>query len=442
MVILLLGAVLLVANDASLAYSATICRGVSVADVPVGGMTASEAEGKVYAVLRQRQAKPLAMLQHGNKTWVVPWDVVGGLPDQAELVRKAYAIGRSGNLLKRMQEQFATQNGGISVPLGLTVNLEKLRAIVATAAQSVDQEPEDAMVVESPAGIRVSADKPGIRTVIPETVLKVAQGISSGSTVPIFLTVAQRPASILAKDLQAVDALLASFSTTFDASDENRAKNIHIASGALSGALVKSNEIFSFNDRVGLRLPERGYLPAPTLSSAGVVLDWGGGVCQVSSTLYNAALLADFAVVERSAHYSPPVYVPLGQDATVADGQIDLRLKNTRAYPVYIRSISEAGKLEIRIYGKLESGVTAVHIEATEKTMHVPQTITVQDPTLPLGVEVVDSEGRNAFVVTVHRIKKQGAREISREKISTDEFDGVNRVVRVGTRTSVGQAGK
>jgi vancomycin resistance protein YoaR len=405
-------------------------------------MKPEEAQRKVTAALRQRQLKPLALLQHGNNTWAVPWDAVGGGADSAQLVRKAYAVGRTGSLLQRMQEQFLAMHGGTAIPLGLTADLEKLRAIVVNAAQAVDREPVEAAIVETGANLKVSADQPGLRTDVAATVQKVAQGVSAGSAVPIPMVVAQKPAAILAKDLQGIDKLIASFSTTFDTSDENRSQNIFIASEALSGALIKSGEIFSFNDRVGLRLPERGYLTAPTLSSSGVVMDWGGGVCQVSSTLYNAALLADFSVVERSAHYQPPSYVPLGQDATVADGQIDLKLKNARTHAAYVRSISEAGRLEIRIYGKMEGNATAVLIESTEKTVHVPQTIMKQDPTLPLGMEVVESEGRNSFVVTVQRIKKQGAREISREKISTDEFDGENRIVRVGTRTTGGQAGK
>ena len=168
-------------------------------------------------------------------------------------------------------------------------------------------------------------------------------------------------------------------------------------------------------------------------------MDWGGGVCQVSSTVYNAALLAGFAVVERSPHYQPPSYVPLGQDATVADGQIDLKLKNVRKQAVYIQSIALAGTLEVRLYGKREHGEPTIHIESTEKTVQLPHTIMLQDPKLPLGQEIVESEGRNGFVVTIQRILMQGQKEIGREKISTDEFDGTDRIVRVGTITADGK---
>jgi vancomycin resistance protein YoaR len=181
---------------------------------------------------------------------------------------------------------------------------------------------------------------------------------------------------------------------------------------------------------------------APTMSSTGIVMDWGGGVCQVSTTLYNAALLSDFQVIERSAHYEPPAYVPLGLDATVADGQIDLKLKNSSSNPIYIKSSVEAGKMDVRIYGKREAQIEAVKIETSEKSLRGPQTLIVQDHSLPFGEEVVDSKGKPAFQVMVQRIKQRGNIELSRETISTDEFEGADRIVRVGTLKESGQIGK
>ena len=181
---------------------------------------------------------------------------------------------------------------------------------------------------------------------------------------------------------------------------------------------------------------------APTMASTGIVMDWGGGVCQVSSTFYNAALLADFTVLERSAHYQPPSYVPLGLDATVADGQIDLKLKSSSAFPMYIKTIVEDGRLEVRIYGKREANAPVVRIETVEKQVRTPQTLIVQDPLLPVGDEVVDDEGKHSLSVTVQRVKLQCEKELSRETISSDEFEGTNRVVRVGTHKDTDASGK
>ena len=438
LLILLLAGVMLVASDAALAYSGKLCRGLVIADVTVGGLTVAEAEHKVAAALRDRQARPAAVLTYAEQQWEIGWDVVAGSLDAAAFVQQGLTIGRTGNLLQRVTDQFVARAGGSQLSFGLTADVEKLRRIVATAAAAVDREALDAGLNETSAGLSVSSEQTGRRTDVMATVRLLCQAIETGSSEPVALLVSESPARIRAQDLQGIDGLIAAFSTTYNESDENRAENIRIAAARMSGVLVGSGQTFSFNDRVGLRTPERGYKEAPTLSSAGVVMDWGGGVCQVSTTLYIAALLADFDVVERSAHYDPPAYVPVGQDATVADGQIDLKLRNTRHHAIYIQTTTDSGTLTVRIYGKRRQGEPTVRIESAEKTMQVAKTIVKQDPLLPQGEEIVESAGRNGFIVTVQRIKLQGNKEISREKISTDEFEGSDRIVRVGTKTMVG----
>ena len=442
LLILLLSGVLLVAGDVSLAYSDKLCRGLVLAGVEVGGLTVVEAEAKIAAAMRVKESKPIARLLFENQQWEVSWDVVSGRPDPASMVRQAYNIGRVGNLLQRIRMQFLTINGGEKNHLGLHADEFKIRSMVSAVADSVDRQAVNATILETVNGVEISRDQTGRRTDREATVKALVQAIKTGNEDEIPLIVMDTPASIRVRDLQGIDGMIAAFATVYDSADESRSRNIQIAASKLSDILVGPGDILSFNERVGLRTPEHGYKLAPTLSSAGAVMDWGGGVCQVSSTLYNAALLADFEVVERSAHYQPPVYVPLGQDATVADGQIDLKVKNTRRHPIYIRTLAEAGKLEVLIYGKREQGAPTVRIETTEKTVHVPQTIILQDPGLPLGEEVVESIGRTGFVVTVHRIRLQGEKEIGREKISSDEFEGIDRVVRVGARKVVGEVPK
>ena len=422
------------ANDAALAVSGTIYPGLNVAGEPVGGLSIGEAERKLSAALKSRKEKPLLILHSGEKKWEVPWTVVAEQPEPSQLARQAFAAGRTGPLLQRLHAQFLLKNGEFSIQHDLSANAEKLKAIAMAAAAAVDRKPVDASVTEVAEGIRISDDKPGLKTDVAATVRNMQQAVATASAGSVALVTTPVPARIATKDLQEITGLLSAFSTTFNRSDENRSRNIEIASQALSGVLVKQGEVFSFNDRVGLRTPENGYLHAMTLTSTGPVMDWGGGVCQVSTTLYNAALLADFNVVERSTHFDPPAYVPLGQDATVADGQIDLKMKNMRASPAYIKSMIDGDTLEVRIFGKVDKASPTVRIESAERTVHVMQTIVKQDSTLPLGQEVVESPGSNGFNVTVYRVKLLGNREISREKISTDEFAGSDRVVRVGTR--------
>lgn len=432
----MLGGVFLAANDAALAMSDKICHGLVVAGVPVGGLSVRDAERELAIALKRRQDRPLTVLQEGETRWDIPWSVVQGTTDAATLSRQAYQAGRTGNLLQRIHDQYMIKNGVMIISLGLNADKEKLRTIVMSASRAVDRLPVNATIIETVNGVEIRQDKSGIKTQIAVTVQNLINAIENGNFEPVELVTEETPPMIGSKDLQGINGILAAFSTVFDAGDENRSRNIEIAAKALDECLIKPGSIFSFNDRVGLRTPEKGYKQALTLTSEGPVMDWGGGVCQVSTTLYNAALLADLSVVERSAHYQPPNYVPLGQDATVADGQIDLKLKNMRAHSVFVKGAVNDGKMEVRIYGKQDKAAPTVRIESAERTVHISQTIIKQDPSLPLGQEIVESPGSNGFDVTVYRVKYAGSRELSREKISVDEFAGSDRIVRVGTQSA------
>lgn len=442
LVILLMGGVLLAANDITLVYSDMLCPGLKLAEVPVGGLSVGEAERLVGQALLRRQSEPLLILQLDDKRWEVPWDIVSSRPQPTALVRRGYGVGRTGSWLERLESQFIAKNGGKSISLGLTPDQGKLRLFITEIAAGQNRQPQDATLTDVHNVIRIENDIVGMEVDVSATLLKVAQAINDGQLATVVLVVKEKIPAVRAVDLQGIEGLVAAFTTTYDVNDEDRSHNIKLAAEKLNGMVIKSGEAVSFNDRVGTRLAETGYRMAPTMASTGIVMDWGGGVCQVSSTFYNAALLADFQVLERSAHYQPPSYVPLGLDATVADGQIDLKLKSNSAYPFYIKSIIDGGKLEVRIYGKREQNEASVRIETVEKEVRAPHTLIVQDPSRPVGDEIIDDEGKPSFAVTVQRVKLQGDRETSRETISTDEFDGAIRVVRVGTRKETNESGK
>ncbi len=146
--------------------------------------------------------------------------------------------------------------------------------------------------------------------------------------------------------------ILGSYATYIEGSKE-RYSNILLASQSINNTLLWPNDYFSFNEIVGPRTAERGYKPAPVILSGEMELDYGGGVCQVSSTLYNAAQLSNMEIVERHGHSKPIEYVPIGQDATVSYGELDLIFKNISASPVIINSGVCGGKFWVQLRGKI-----------------------------------------------------------------------------------------
>lgn len=151
-------------------------------------------------------------------------------------------------------------------------------------------------------------------------------------------------------DIEKVSSIQGEYATWFHGSDA-RYKNISLAVKSLNNTLLWPGDIFSFNEVVGPRTPERGYLPAPVILAGGNDTDYGGGVCQVSSTLYNAAINANLQICERHPHTKPIGYVPPGKDATVAYNYLDLKIKNAYRGPIIIKTGLNNNRIWVQIWG-------------------------------------------------------------------------------------------
>ncbi|MEA1960011.1 MAG: VanW family protein [Bacillota bacterium] len=169
-----------------------------------------------------------------------------------------------------------------------------------------------------------------------------------GETIPIqFHTVLT---SHRGAELQSVTKVIGRYGTSIHGTWQ-RVQNIRVASCSVHNTLLWPGKQFSFNEITGPRTAERGYLPAPIILNGGFDMGLGGGVCQVSSTVYNAVLKAGLPVVERSPHSKPIHYVPVGQDAAVDYGYIDLKFRNNRNQPIIVKSFVGGGQVIVEIWG-------------------------------------------------------------------------------------------
>ena len=153
---------------------------------------------------------------------------------------------------------------------------------------------------------------------------------------------------------KAVPQELAAVSTALHDWDEGRMENLRLACQAVHGAVIPAGGSFSFNEALGERTEEKGYRPAIAFENGEKVMEVGGGVCQVSTTLFNAVLLSGMEVTERSPHFSPASYVPIGQDATVSYGDLDFQFINNFKNPVYVYTKYEPGAVTCWIIGARE----------------------------------------------------------------------------------------
>ena len=205
--------------------------------------------------------------------------------------------------------------------------------------------------------------KVGRKLDVTATMKRLQEQLQEGKveTLELVINESAQP-TITDKDLVSITSILGSFTTYFDGSNTSRAHNIHLASQKIHQTFIPAGGVFSFNQVVGERTPEAGYDDAPVFMGGRLVPGIGGGICQVSSTLFNTALLSGMDIVERDTHFAPVSYIPVGLDATVAWGYIDFQFKNPYSHPIYVIAEEGAGYVTITILGAKEDVPQSVTI--------------------------------------------------------------------------------
>ncbi|HUS88364.1 MAG TPA: VanW family protein, partial [Desulfosporosinus sp.] len=227
-------------------------------------------------------------------------------------------------------------------------------------------------------------------------------------------------------------SIIGECTTKFAVTEKNRSANLTAAAKAMDRKVISPGETFSFNDTVGPREPGTGYKDAYVIVNGEYVQGTGGGVCQVSSTLFNAVLLGNLAILERMPHAVAVSYVPQGQDATVNYPNIDFKFKNDTANLLYLRTEIEPGVLTLRIWGKKTD--KSVRIERqVEKEMNY-KTEKRLDSNLASGRIVQEQAGSKGIIVNTWKVIRDGTGNETKQFLSRDVYAPTNRILRVGSR--------
>ena len=289
-------------------------------------------------------------------------------------------------------------------------------------------EPKDAYYTEEP--FKIIPEVTGVDFAIStEEIENILNGETQDNEYVIPLKITVPEVTIANLSIDAFPNVLSKSEGVYDVTNYNRANNLTIAGEKLNEIVIAPGEIFSYNKTLGARTIEAGYKEAAIYVSGKVVNGLGGGICQISTILYNAVLQANLEIVERKPHQFLPSYAKPGLDATVAYGSIDFKFKNNRNYPIKIKTNIVAGVAEIEILGiKEESDVSVVLKNKVIETTPY-ETKYVKNRTLDPDTTRVIQAGTDGKVVETYKITYRGFEEISNELISTDRYDVLNEVV-------------
>lgn len=246
--------------------------------------------------------------------------------------------------------------------------------------------------------------------------------------VPLVLDTKKVPDSAL----EQIREVVSEFSTKFSEGKAARSSNIRLAAQKIDGLVLAPGESFSFNGVVGRRTSAAGFRVAGVYKDGKHDVDIGGGICQVSTTLYNAVLFADLKVNKRQNHSMPVPYVPIGRDAAVDYGSIDLKFTNTLDMPIAVNAEVASGKITFRILGIKDPSLSVKIESAGARSWAVGEKIQ-PDPSLPAGKRRVIEKGSNGYAISTARVVYRNGKELKREPLGQSHYRGGKRIVVVGT---------
>ena len=409
-----------------------IFSGVSAFGIELGGLKKEEAQEIIQPITLKIVDSPRILVFEDQEIKIVPYADLGAFIDLNRVIEETYSIARTGNIFKRIGNRIVVWRKGYEVHFQTEFNPQKFEDFQNKISSLIDRMPRDAYIegnriIESKIGVKLDSEK------FKEEINKTLINLDDKKyilNIPVITVDPKITTQNILKEL-AIDGELGTYPTSLENKEENTIYNIRLASEVINGILIKPQDIFSFNKYVGPAEKADGYKESTIIANGVFVNGYGGGICQVSSTLYNALLLANLPIVERynhSVYGEATKYVPLGQDAAIFYGFKDLRFKNNSDHMIVIFSKVFRDTLQVSIFGGNE-GKAEVEIISKDKKVIDYQTIREKDSKLEAGQEKVVQEGVPGYQIKTYRIvRKNGEEKI--EFLAEDTYKSVLMIIR------------
>lgn len=416
----------------------TIPKGITIGDIDISGMTKDEAMTKASEYISTFTSKIITVDTDGHKEDITVGEL-GYYWKNTEVIDEAAAYCTEGNVIARYKEAKDIENKGIQYNFEVDVNNEVLTNTINEKCGQYNIPHVNAALAKSGEGFTISKESSGRMIDMDTSVNGLHEFLLNdwdGNASSYTLTVVDDNPVATVADCEKVKDIIGSFSTTFStgSGNYNRNKNMENGMELLNGITLCQGETMSVNSYLEPWTESNGWKMAGTYVNGQVEDSLGGGICQVSTTLYNAVLLAELEVVERYPHSMSVGYVPLSMDAALAGTWKDLKIRNNTDTPIYIEGIYASGKLTFNIYG-VETRPSNRTIEYKSETLSkVPSTeIVKQDPNRPAGYRAVTSSGHTGYKARLlKRIYVDGVLQ-SEEVVNNSTYSASPTYVTVGT---------
>ncbi|WBW49468.1 VanW family protein [Peptoniphilus equinus] len=408
----------------------TIHDGVYIGELNLSGLTKDEAEARLKQATAESVKTQVMSFVLDDTTYTIPYEDLGYKVDIDKTVERAYAVGRTESgvvnyvalITPFIPKTIDLADGLDSKLLNDAINHLATRYYVAARnADVLITDSGEVQKVTPAAGRYLNAD---------DARKKILDNVKKNE--PVNLLINPIYPEITEEAFTDIDALLGEFTTDYHTSAKGRKANVALGSNFFNHMVVKPGENVSFLDTVGGITADNGFESAGVLVNGELEQGVGGGICQVSSTLYNALILADLQIDERYNHSRPIAYVDPGTDAAVVEGYKDLKFTNNTNHNIYLKAQADGNTLHFQVFGHGADRDYDVTIASKLVSVQEPDTLTQYTSKLDEGDEKVESRGKKGYVYATYKtITKDGESETV--KIATSNYIPKDRVVLVGT---------
>lgn len=416
----------------------TIYPGITIQGISVGGMRKAEALDAVQEYA-DKVSEETVTLQLDKKEKSFPLAKLGLACANTEVVDEAYDLGREGNILERMLEVYKLEREGQDYGLTFSVDAAKTKKIVKKKAKSFEKKKKDATLTRKDGKFVIKAETDGIAIDFAENAEKLAAVIEADDwdQKPVVFDVVYTvdKADHTKEELSVIKDKLGTFTTSYAGSTSGRCTNVENGAHLINGTLLYPGESFSAYSKVAPFTADNGYKLAGSYSNGQTVQTYGGGICQVSTTLYNAVLRAELNVTERSNHSMTVHYVKLSADAAISGTDKDLKFTNNLKYPIYIEGKAGGDSITFTIYGKeYRDANRKIEFESETTSTTNPSEKVVKDGSMEEGKRVVESYGRTGYTAKLWKIVYVDGKKTERTQVNSSSYMSTATVVRVGTK--------
>ncbi len=417
------------------ALAAVVPQGISVSGEDVGGLWEEEAKQKAEEIAASMKAQSITLDVDGA---VVDITAEGlgydwANPNVVEDTVKEY---HTGNIIQRYMKQKDVSRTPVDLAIRLEADESTVQSVLGQLCTPLERAAMDASITRENGQFVVTPSQTGIVVDLALTTAMVQQEIQKGLKEPVHITVAvevSEPAKTT-EMLSQIQDVLGTFSTDFSSSSRARATNLQVGSSKINGRVLMPGETLSGYECMQPFTTANGYATAAAYENGQVVDSVGGGVCQIATTLYNAALFAELEITQRQNHSMIVTYVPPSNDAAIAGTYKDIKVTNPYDTPIYVEGGTSGRTLTFTIYGK-ETRPANRTLKFQSETLSVHgagDPITKVDPSLAPGARVRVQSAHQGLKSRLWKCVYIDGVETERTLLHTDTYNASKAVYRVG----------